>query len=144
MDERQAQSNEEQTQSKKSKLAYVIARGGCVAAWASKNDVSRRTAFYWAKELKVCQEVEEIRRRSFNQALGRMNSRARKAADGILNLAESSESDAVRLRAWRSILTDQMEIARFSTLDLRMRWLEDSAMAQKGKANGPRCYTPAP
>jgi hypothetical protein len=37
---------EETAQDKKSELALVIARGGSIAAWARKNDVARRTAFY--------------------------------------------------------------------------------------------------
>jgi hypothetical protein len=136
--------DEEQTQSKKSKLAFAIARGAKIATWARKNDVSTRTAFYWAKETQVREEVEEIRRNSFNEALGRMNSRSRKAADGILNLAESSESDFVRLKAWQSILTDQMAIAKFSTLEQRMLGLEARAKAQTGNPNRAGCYTPAP
>jgi hypothetical protein len=124
-------------QSKKSELALVIARGGSVAAWASKNEVAERTAFYWAKEPKVREEVEEYRRQSFDQALGRINSRATKAADGIFKLAESADSESVQLRAWRGILADQMAIARFSSLDRRMLELEQVVQAQKGDADRP-------
>jgi hypothetical protein len=116
---------------KKSELAMVIARGGSIIAWAKKNEVAERTAFYWAKEPKVLEEVEEWRRQSFDQALGRINSRARKAADGVFNLAAFGESESVRLRAWRAILADQMAIARFSTLDRRMLELEEVAKAQQ-------------
>ena len=58
---------EELMESKKSKLAQVIARGGSISAWAEKNEVCRRTAFYWAKEAAVLEEVEEIRRQSLNR-----------------------------------------------------------------------------
>jgi hypothetical protein len=128
---------EELMQSKKSELALVIARGGSIDAWARKNGVARRTAFYWAKEPQVREEVEECRRQSFNRALGRMNSRATKAADGIFKLAEIAGSESVQLRAWRAILADQMAIARFSTLDERMLGLEQAVLAQRGNANGP-------
>ena len=124
-------------QSKKSELAFEIARGGSVIAWASKNGLAERTAFYWAKEPKVREEVEEYRRQSFDQALGRINSRATKAADGIFKLAESADSESVQLRAWQAILTDQMAIARFSTLDERMQGLEQFVEAQRGNANRP-------
>jgi hypothetical protein len=136
--------HEVQAEDKKGKLAFVIARGGSIATWASKNDVSRRTAFYWAKEPKVREEVEEIRRHSFNEALGRMNSRAKKAADGIYRLAASGESESIQLRAWRSLLVDQMAIARFSTLDQRVLGLEERAKAQKGYTGRPGSCAPAP
>jgi hypothetical protein len=48
-----------------------------IRAWAPRentNNVSRRT---------VRQEFEEFRRNSFNEALRGMNSRVKKAADGI-------------------------------------------------------------
>jgi hypothetical protein len=124
-------------QNKKSELARVIARGGSIDAWAKKNEVARRTAFYWAKEPKVREEVEEWRRQSFDQALGRMNSRARKAADGLFKLAKFGESESVQLRAWRAVLADQMAIARFSSLDRRMLELEEVVKAQKGDAIRP-------
>ena len=54
-------------QSKKSELALVIAQGGSIAAWASENELAERTAFYWAKEPKVAEEVEEFRRQSFDR-----------------------------------------------------------------------------
>jgi hypothetical protein len=128
---------EEPMGDKKSELAMLIARGGSIIAWAKKNEVAKRTAFYWAKEPKVREEVEEWRRQSFDQALGRLNSRARKAADGLFKLAEFGESESVQLRAWRAILADQMAIGRYSTLDQRMLELEDVVKAQKGDADRP-------
>ena len=124
-------------QNKKSDLAMVIARGGSVIAWAKKNEVAERTAFYWAKDPKVREEVEEWRRHSFDQALGRMNSRSRKAADGIFKLASGAESEAVQLRAWRTMLSDQMAMAEHSTLDRRMLELEGFVKARQTGANGP-------
>jgi hypothetical protein len=129
---------EELKQIKKSELAMVIARGGSIIAWAKKNELARRTAFYWAQEPEVREEVDEIRRQSFDQALGRINSRARKAADGMFKLAEFAKSESVQLRAWRALLADQMAIAEFSTLDRRMLELEQVVKAQKGDADRPR------
>jgi hypothetical protein len=128
---------EELKQIKKSELALVIARGGSITAWAKKNELARRTAFYWAQEPKVREEVEEFRRQSFDQALGRINRRATKAADGIFKLAGFADSEAVQLRAWRALLTEQMAIARFSTLDRRMLELEQVVQAQRGEAGRP-------
>ena len=128
---------EEPMQNKKSDLAMVIARGGSIIAWAKKNEVAERTAFYWAKEPKVREEVEEWRRQSFDQALGRMNSRARKAADGIFKLAEVADSESVQLRAWRTMLPIRWPSAEYSTLDHRMLELEEVVKAQQTGANGP-------
>jgi hypothetical protein len=122
-------------QSKKSELALVIARGGSIVAWASKNELAERTAFYWAKEPKVREEVEKFRRQSFDRALGRMNRRATKAADGMFKLAKAADSEAAQLRAWRAMLSDHMAIARFSTLDRRMLELEEVVEAQKAGAD---------
>jgi hypothetical protein len=125
-------------QSKKSELALVIARGGSIIAWASKNDVAERTAFYWAKEPKVREEVEEFRRQSFDRALGRMSSRATKASDGIFKLAIAADSEAVQLRAWRTMLVDQMAMAEFSSLGRRMLELEEVVKAQNASTGVPR------
>ena len=131
-------------ESKKSELAFVIARGGSITAWAKKNEVARRTAYYWANEPKVREEVEEFRRRTFDQALGRMNSRTTKAADGMFKLANGAESEAVQLRAWRAVLSDQMTMARFSSLDRRMVELEEVVKAQKAGAQPlPYDYRPS-
>ena len=134
---------EELQQSKKSELALAIARGVPIAAWARKNEVSRRSAFYWAKDPVVRAEVEEWRRHSLSQAIGRMASRASNAADGIAWLAENAHSESVKLSAWRAILADQMAVAKFSTLEQRVAQIEANSEAQNGTANRPG-YPPAP
>ena len=133
---------EELQQSKKSELALAIARGVSIAAWARKNEVSRRPAFYWAKEPKVREEVDEWRRHSLNRAIGRMAGRATKAADGIAALAENAESESVRLRAWRAILADQMAVAKFSTLEYRLVDIEEQVQARAGNVDH-QGYEPA-
>ncbi len=117
-------------QEKKAKLATVIARGQSVIAWARKNDVPERTVYRWASEPDVRKASEMWRRTVLNQAIGRMVRRSNAAADGIERLAKGADSEAVRLRAWRAILADQMAVARFSTLEQRMTELEEGAKAQ--------------
>ncbi len=128
---------EDPQQSKKSELALAIARGVSIAAWARKNEVSKRTAFYWAKEPEVRAEVEEWRRHSLSRAIGRMARQSTRAADGIATLAECAESESVRLTAWRAILADQMAVAKFSTLENRMVEIEEE-LKRRGQmtANG--------
>src|SRR4051794_18363222 len=73
---------------KKFHLALAIAEGESITAWARQNGVSERTAFYWAKDPKVRREVEACRRRTLNQAMGRLTGMAMNAVDGIAKLDE--------------------------------------------------------
>jgi hypothetical protein len=118
---------------KKAKLAIVIARGHSILAWARKNGVPERTAFRWAKEREVRETSEMWRRTVLNQAIGRMVRCSTSAVAGMERLAKEADSEAVRLRAWRAILADQMAMARFSTLELRMTELEEGAKAQRAQ-----------
>jgi hypothetical protein len=123
---------EEVRQQKKTRLALAIARGESITAWARQNEVPRRSAFRWARDPKVRRAVDAWRRRSLNRAIGRMASRATKAADGIARLAESAESESVQLRAWRAILADQMAVSRFSNLEQRMVEIEEQLRDRTG------------
>ncbi len=125
-------------QDKKNKLAVAIARGESITAWARQNQVSRRTAFRWAKDPQVRRAVDAWRRRSLNRAIGRMASLAMKAADGIARLAEGAESESVQLRAWRAILADQMAVAKFSNLEQRMVEIEEQLRERTGDADRTR------
>ena len=73
------------------------------------------------------------RRRALNQAIGRMVRGANKAVDGIERLAKEADSESVRLRAWRAILTDQMSMAKFSALEQRL--LEAEEMLKKPRVS---------
>ena len=50
---------------------------------------------------------------------------------GIFTLGTESDSDSVRLRAWRAILADQMQVAQFADLEYRMTELEQDIKAEK-------------
>jgi hypothetical protein len=73
------------------------------------------------------------RRTALNQAIGRMVRCSTSAVAGMERHARGADSEAVRLRAWRAILADQMAMARFSTLELRMTELEEGAKAQRAQ-----------
>ncbi len=109
----------------KTQLAFAIATGVPTADWAEENGVARSTAFRWAKEPEVRKIVNAWRRESLDAAIGRLAGRAGKAADGITGLAETAESESVRLRAWRSILSDQITVAKFSDLEDRVQQMEE-------------------
>jgi hypothetical protein len=63
------------------------------------------------------------------------------AAKGVVNLAKTSDSDSVRLKAYRSIMTDMMAVSKFSGWDNRLADLEEKVGAQPQGPNfqrGPR------
>jgi hypothetical protein len=115
----------------KIKLAYAIAQGQSAAAWGRKNGVARTTAYRWAGEAEVRSIVQMWRRQSMDRALGRLARRASRAADGIYALGAEAESESVRLRAWRAVLADQMQVAQFADLEYRMTELEQEIKAEK-------------
>jgi hypothetical protein len=130
---------EQHSKGKKAKLALAIARGEAATVWASKNGVPKRTAFRWASEVPVRKAIESWRRRALSQAIGRMAARSVTAADGIASLAEDADSESIRLRAYRAILSDQMAVAKFSTLEQRMVEVEQKIEAR----NKPPAPAPA-
>ncbi|MFI5458755.1 MAG: hypothetical protein ACHRXM_25285 [Isosphaerales bacterium] len=123
---------QELPKAKKIQLAAAIAEGESIAEWARENGVHRGTAFRWAREPNVRRVVEACRRRTFDQAIGRMTKRTPWACDRIAMLAEAAESESVQLRALRSIFADVMAVAKFSNLENRVAQLEEDYREQNG------------
>ena len=103
----------ESTYSQKMMLAVAIAGGTPVARWARDNEVPERTAYHWAAQPDVRSEVESIRRRAIDRAVGRMARRMTWATEGIAELAKKAKSESVQLSALRSILTDMRAFSEF-------------------------------
>jgi hypothetical protein len=82
------------------------------------------TAYRWAKEPQVRAAVEAYRRRAIDQAIGRMAMHTTTAADGIAQIANESESDSVRLRAFRAIFSDMIAASKYTGLESRMAEIE--------------------
>jgi hypothetical protein len=118
-------------QKHKAKLALAMARGESITGWARQNGVPARTALRWSNDPKVLRASEAWRRRALGRAIGRMASLAVKATDGIASLAKGAESESVQLRAWRALLADQMALAKFSDLEIRMTEVEELIREQK-------------
>jgi hypothetical protein len=115
----------ESTNSVKMQLAAAIAQGTAVAEWAVAHDVPDRTAYRWAKEPEVRAEIESIRRRALDQAIGLMAQNAVWAVSGIVELGDSAESESVRLSALRAIMSDFVSISNFAGLEVRMAEIEE-------------------
>jgi ribosomal protein L39E len=127
--------SEELPESKKTQLAYAIAQGKSVPAWARQNEVARSTAYYWASQPEVRRVVEAWRRQALDRALGRMAGSAAAAIDGISKLAKGAESESVKLRAWRAILTDQIAVSKHMGWEGRLADLEEKMTAQSQGPN---------
>jgi hypothetical protein len=117
-------SKEERT-SLQSELAAALAAGKSCAEWASAHGVHVRTAQRWASDPEVRAEVETYRRGNLDQAVSRMSNRAVWASDEIHKLAKEARSEAVRLAALRSMLTDMIAVADFAGLEVRIARLEE-------------------
>ncbi len=115
----------ESTNSQKLLLAAAVAEGTPVAEWASSNGVPERTAYYWAAQREVRAEVESIRRRALDQAVGRMAGRATWAVNGIVKLGDSAASESVKLSALRAVMSDFIAVSKFTVLEERVAELEE-------------------
>jgi len=116
-------------------LAIAIAEGKPIARWASQNDVPASTAYGWARDPDVRRQVEDMRRRFLDRALGSMAGHSMWAVKGIIKLGETAESESVQLRARRAVLHDQMTVSKFSNLEYRMAELEEEVRVRNGTGN---------
>jgi hypothetical protein len=102
----------ESTNSQKMLLAAAIAEGTAVAKWASNIEVPERTAYRWAAEAEVRFEIESIRRRALDEAIGRLAKRATWAVDRIVGLGENATSESGRLSAVRAAMSEFVAISK--------------------------------
>jgi hypothetical protein len=110
---------------KKRLIVPALANGSSVAAFMRANDVPRRSAYRWAHDPKVRVAVERFRRLALDRAIGQMSRRATWAVNGIVKLAESADTDSVRLKAYRAIFADMMSVSKYSGLETRMAVMEE-------------------
>ncbi len=111
-------------------LALAIGQGVSIAAWARANEVTRPTAFRWAKDPLVRKAADSYRRRVIDQAIGRMTKQTTLAADTVISIAKEAASDSVRLRAARSLYLDMITVSKYSGLETRVTEIEDRVAQQ--------------
>ena len=111
-------------ESQKSALALAMAAGTSVPAWAKKNQVAKRTAYTWSRSDEVLEQVQRIRRRAMDRAVGRLARNATAAAAQIGRLARKATSEAVRLQASRAVLAELMAISNYATIEDRLAEVE--------------------
>jgi len=123
---------------KKTHLGLAIAQGTSIAAWARCNGVPKSTACRWAGEPEVRRAVDAWRRGNLDRAIGRMTKRATWAVDQIFDLGANSESDSVKLRAVRAVLSDMIKVSEFSQLEARITKIEERLDARDTNTDQPR------
>jgi hypothetical protein len=124
--------SQEHPKGTKTQLALALAQGVSAAQWARAHQVPKNTAYRWARDPKVRKAVESHRRRTIDQAIGRMTEQSTWAVGGIVALAKGAESDSVRLRALRAIFSDLMAVSNHSGLEARMAEIEEKIEEQRG------------
>jgi hypothetical protein len=130
-------SETENSPSRKGQLAFAIAQGMSITAWAVKYDVPRRTATRWASEPKVRAAVEACRRRALDRAIGRQAKRVTWAADEIAVLAKGAVSESVKLAALKAIFSNMMAVSKFAGLADRVTELEKNLEEPTGNTGSP-------
>ena len=133
----------ESRKSSKGQLAVAIGQGISIAAWARANEVPARTAFRWAREPMVRKAVESCRRRTMDQAIGKMTKHSSWAVDAIAAIAKDAASDSVRLRALRALFSDMIAVSTYSGLEGRMTEVEEM-LHQRDGAEASTIASPSP
>jgi hypothetical protein len=133
----------ESKKSTKGHLAVAIGSGVSITAWARANGVPRATAFRWAKERAVRKGIESFRRRTVEQALGRLHKKMTGAVDTITKLSREGDCEAIRLKASRAVIAEIIAVSKYSVLEERMTELETSRDEQEAAARG-NVWNPGP
>lgn len=126
-------------ENRKADLAMAMVAGTSVIDWATRNGITERTAYRWARSPEVAEQVEIIRRESLEQAVNQLSRRATDAAGVITQLAREAASESVRLQAARAVLSELMALSGFAALERRMaeieRRLHESSSAAVAKGD---------
>jgi hypothetical protein len=127
--------SEEPLQNRKTDLALAIAQGISLKKWAEANNVARSTAYRWADEPEVKACANAVRRRALDRAVGMLSRRVTWAALGIIKLADTAGSEAVKLSALRAIYSEMIATSRFGSLEDRVTELEERSREHAGNAS---------
>jgi hypothetical protein len=116
---------ENSSQPQKTRLAFIVAQGGSIRAWAKENNVPERTAYRWSTDPDVRAKVDKCRRRCLDRAIGRLSYQVNWAVKGITALGDTATSESVRLAAYKSVFSNLMATSEFADLKDRITELEE-------------------
>lgn len=97
-------------------LILALAEGESSRAWAMANDVSVRTANRWAADPRVKAQVNKIRKLILDEAIGRLVTASRRAANTLVALTGDEHPPGIRLGAARAILADLISVESHASL----------------------------
>ena len=109
---------DQQRESPKTQLSVALAQGTSAAKWARTNGVPKATAYRWSQEPAVRAQIESIRHRAIDRAVGRLAKRATWALDGIVELGGNADSESVRWSALRAVTSDFIAVSAGSVVML--------------------------
>jgi hypothetical protein len=118
-------------------LAEVVANGDPINQWAKSRGVRERTAYNWANSRKVTSQVDAIRRRFIDEAVGKMTRQLGWATDRIRDLGDNASSESVQLSAAKSYFTNVVTMSKFSVLEHRLADLEEEFLDHNGSTVRP-------
>jgi hypothetical protein len=120
--------------SRKMLLALAIAEGTSVAEWALDHGVPERTAYRWAAEPEIQAEVEAIRRRFLDRAIGLLAKNSTSAVHGIVDLSGTANSESVKLSAHKAVLSEFIAVSKYTGIERRIAKLEEQNRARARNA----------
>ena len=109
-------------------LVIAVAGGQTITEFCRRTRVPRPTVNQWTTTPEFREDVEALRREARDQGIGILTAAHKEAAEGMVQLARKSGSDAVRLQAQVKIL----EIASLETLQREVRELK-AEFKRRGK-----------
>ena len=110
-------------------LALHLACGGSIRKFAERAGIAERTAYQWASKTAVKSRVQFFRRELDDRLIGQLTIYAVAAAGRLNRMAETSQSDAVRVAADRTLLGAK---ARTILMDLHRRLIELEGLTGHG------------
>jgi hypothetical protein len=106
-------------------LALAVARGESVSDAAKSHGLSERTAYRRSADPRFKARVDELRRRTVADAVGRLAASATLAASTMVELLGAASPPTVRLGAARAVLSSLIEVQLHGELTERIATLEE-------------------
>jgi transposase-like protein len=120
------------SESKRQAVAFLLAGGQTVKAAALACGVGHRTVVNWVAEPEFVAQVDALRSKMMERAMGRMINQTTKAAKTLGRLLSNSDA-RVQLGAAKAILEGAAKLRETVVLEERIKALEQQAAARAAK-----------
>ena len=102
----------------------ATATGESTVSFCKRTRVCRATVCKWQAEPAFDRDLERLRRKMLDQAVGKFSGAVTTIADGMIKLAMEAVSEAVRLAAQRSVVENLIQVSEFAELKTRLESIE--------------------